>query len=467
MNALPQQAKVDIVCRHHAGYWNAASADQFGEQTAIRIGKGGLKGITLSADLVGEWIDAFPITAHVSDRLNHIFYYDSGATKSTQREHKGELKHRRALDAHDRDLIYAEVDKYPHPLENNRPFLYYPVSGQIASTDVNVADSIIIGDRMKREYIASLPNGFFNPISSPIKTMSVLKKQAKSKEVRPVINLENIFLRRLSIGQQRQLKLELLFECELCAVPSTLIDEYGCLCKGNKSDLVKRLGVLETIPTDTDALIVDVSQLFYHIVWPHGGYPSDLIASIQTRLSRYPTNAEEILVFDKYQGVSVKDHERMRRTGEIITNYELSLTNSLPKRAIMLRSKNNKRKLASVLSTFSMGENVTMETKDDGAFSHDEADITIISYVLAAANDGKNAIRVLSDDTDVFVLLVYWTYRAKLDCKVQMERWDGTVLDINATCAEQGCSVYNYLECMPLLVVLPPHTHMAKAKLEH
>ena len=81
---------------------------------------------------------------------------------------------------------------------------------------------------------------------------------------------------------------------------------------------------------------------------------------------------------------------------------------------------------------------MTMETKDDGAFSHDEAYITIISCVLAAANDGKNAIRVLSDDTDVFFLLVYWTYRAKLDCKVQMEHWDGTVLDINATCAELG-----------------------------
>ena len=64
---------------------------------------------------------------------------------------------------------------------------------------------------------------------------------------------------------------------------------------------------------------------------------------------------------------------------------------------------------------------MTMETKDDGAFSHDEADITIISYIHAAANDGKNAIRVLSDDTDVFVLLVYWTYRTKLDCKVKME----------------------------------------------
>ena len=91
---------------------------------------------------------------------------------------------------------------------------------------------------MKREYSASLPNGFFNPISSPIKTMSVLKKQAKTKEVRPAINLENIFLRLLTIGQQRQMKLELLFEYELCAVPSSLIDEHGCLCKGNKSDLV-------------------------------------------------------------------------------------------------------------------------------------------------------------------------------------------------------------------------------------
>ena len=74
------------------------------------------------------------------DRLDHI-YCDSGATKSTQREHKEELKHHRALGTHDCDLIYAEVEKYPHPLENNRPFLYNPVSGQIASTDVNVADS--------------------------------------------------------------------------------------------------------------------------------------------------------------------------------------------------------------------------------------------------------------------------------------------------------------------------------------
>ncbi len=58
----------------------------------------------------------------------------------------------------------------------------------------------------------------------------------------------------------------------------------------------------------------------------------------------------------------------------------------------------------------------------------------MIYYVLEAAYDGKGVIHVLSDDTDVFVLLVYWVYREVLE----MERWDAIVLDINATCTDLG-----------------------------
>ena len=48
MRHLSADAKRDLVsgafvCRHHEGYWNAVSGDQFGEQTAIRMGKGALK----------------------------------------------------------------------------------------------------------------------------------------------------------------------------------------------------------------------------------------------------------------------------------------------------------------------------------------------------------------------------------------------------------------------------------------
>ena len=36
-------------------------------------------------------------------------------------------------------------------------------------------------------------------------------------------------------------------------------------------------------------------------------------------------------------------------------------------------------------------------------------------------------------------------HQASLQCKVQMERWDGTVLDINATCSDLGS------KCLQLL----------------
>ncbi len=114
------------------------------------------------------------------------------------------------------------------------------------------------------------------------------------------------------------------------------------------------------------------------------GNVSDLIASIQGRINRYPDVAEKIIVFDKYEDISAKDHERMRRAGEVVT-----ITSPLPKRDAILKSKRNKHRLASMLCTFSLGDTVTMETHDNGAFGQDEADVTMISYVLQAANSRK------------------------------------------------------------------------------
>ena len=54
------------------------------------------------------------------------------------------------------------------------------------------------------------------------------------------------------------------------------------------------------------------------------------------------------------------------------------------------------------------------------------------SFLLEAAKSGQIVICILSDDTEVFVLLAHWVNRAALQCKVQMERWDRSVLDNNA-----------------------------------
>jgi len=90
----------------------------------------------------------------------------------------------------------------------------------------------------------------------------------------------------------------------------------------------------------------------------------------------------------------------MRRAEEGTIDYDLPITSSLPKRDAVLKSKTNKQRLASVLSTSSLGENAVMESRDDGgAFSHDKADITTMSISLR--------LHMVSDDTNEFVLLVY------------------------------------------------------------
>ena len=58
--------------------------------------------------------------------------------------------------------------------------------------------------------------------------------------------------------------------------------------------------------------------------------------------------------------------------------------------------------------------------------------------MLKAAASRAETIRALCDDTDVFVLLVYWAWRKRIQKNIQMEKWDGTVLDINATVDKLG-----------------------------
>ena len=48
--------------------------------------------------------------------------------------------------------------------------------------------------------------------------------------------------------------------------------------------------------------------------------------------------------------------------------------------------------------------------------------------MLKAAAEGAQTIRILSDDTDVLVLFVYWTSRMRVAAKIQMEKWNGDVL---------------------------------------
>lgn len=88
-----------------------------------------------------------------------------------------------------------------------------------------------------------------------------------------------------------------------------------------------------------------------------------------------------------------------------------------------------------------------MDSRDDSIYGHDEADVTMIAFLLQAAEVGKDVVRILSDDTDVLVLLIYWVWKMQLHscCKIQMESWNGVVININATYFQLGSN------CLQLL----------------
>ena len=147
-----------------------------------------------------------------------------------------------------------------------------------------------------------------------------------------------------------------------------------------------------------------------------------------------------LVIFDSYDDRSAKDHERIRRAGEGAANYNITISIKLPCRDAIMKSKANKKALARVLSTFNLGNNVTMVGREESICSHDEADITIISYLLEAVKNGKNSVRLIRDNTNVFVLLIYWVWRLQITARVQLDRWYGAILNINESSSLLGAT---------------------------
>ena len=213
---------------------------------------------------------------------------------------------------------------------------------------------------------------------------------------------------------------------------------------------MNRLGIMLSRPRSPDMVIVGGQQLLNHVTWPCGGDPPVLVASMNARLASLP--GECVLVFDRNDNVSPKDHERMRRAGVVSTNYSIPINSPLPNRDTFLKNKHKTLQLSRVFSTFDMSAAHTIDTQDTGVFGHEEVGVTIISYVLQAVGEGKNVVRVLCDDTHGFMLLVFWTWRNQLvdKCHVQMDRCDGAVLNINQTCTTLGSKCLQLLDMLAL-----------------
>ena len=186
---------------------------------------------------------------------------DQLSNSSSQTKHKEEGNKPRKLDFDDRENIYSELAKRSHPLTVQSEVLCNIVYGQVAPADVNVDEAVDISHFISHQ----LAEWLSRKISNQVKAMEQLKRGIKVGG-KTIFDLETIFIRLLVVGKHRQLQLTTIFQYELRAVLPSLVDEYGCLRKGNNSVLCNRLGVVQVDPSTPYVVIVDMQQMLYCIV---------------------------------------------------------------------------------------------------------------------------------------------------------------------------------------------------------
>ena len=144
--------------------------------------------------------------------------------------------------------------------------------------------------------------------------------------------------------------------------------------------------------------------------------------------------------------MSTKSYTRMTRLDKCTKVFKFQLKSPLSAKSVVLKSTKNKMQLY----RFFM-ENLTNPTtspnttehkfivtgqeetpveiyrgvvinRDDMATSHEEADVVVVQQAMnAILHHGYNEIKVISDDTDVFALLIYWYSKNGLDAPMYME----------------------------------------------
>ena len=205
--------------------------------------------------------------------------------------------------------------------------------------------------------------------------------------------MASLFCRLITTGQHRQVELQTLFNYELCTVPASTIAEYGCVKRGTKSTLVSK--------TESGLSSARCSRHGYR---------------------RWPTTAiSHCLAMCWVCFRSRQQHEGHTRsvTTNISAGHLRSLWWQVSKRANpacrwrgcwlhyhIKQAPRQIRKLSSEFSPLSILA-TTWQWLEESIYSHGEADIIIItsSYLLEAVKNGKNTVWMISDDTDVFVLL--------------------------------------------------------------
>ncbi len=407
---------------------------------------GGLVGITLQPSTVKRWALSLHPCAQLRKEVLSLSDPDQQTTVTT---HKEEGLSRIQTDAIDREKNRDKLATCIDPLKSDSHdpcALVNIVTGRIASPTVNIDESVKFGNHLMKSYEDGWPENFHKPLAKPTVTMAE-QKRVKVGDV-PVFEPSLIYGRVLCLQKVRDINMKDVPSYELAFAPPSMFDKSGEMrITKAKSSLKTKLQVeqSERFFSPPDVTILDGCAILWVVRWQAHGLVKDFIKNFVDYLSSHLRINDTYLIFDRYYDNSVKNIMRTFRAGKDASRqHELSLLTPHPSQKVCLTVTKNKVQLTNLIWVYlrkhhdllpqngkalvvTGSEPTPMQVIDgqvmerqDLRTTHEEADVIIAQQVVHLAETGHNSIRVLADDTDVFVLLLHFYTQRKLTCNLLM-----------------------------------------------
>ena len=472
---LEQFMKGEHLMRHKEGLWNGIWSDMFVESTFMRYGKGpqGIIGVTMKPDMVKKWAYSMHICSRILQDLSDM----ADGHQSDQDgviSHKEEKPSRIRSDGQDRDNIRMKLKTCIDPFDaaGHGGSLMNIASGRIATDKVNAHKAIEIGREQLNTYIASWPEGFDMTIPKKVVTMAVAKKGIRVGSTE-VFDATLIYSRVLGLMATRYINFQEVLKHELAPMPTSMFDEKGEMRIAKNKSVIKqqlKIDVSARLVPPPQATVIDGCAIFWVVHWPNKGTVEDYVSNFCHYVLGKAKYCDVYLVFDRYYDFSIKSGTRLARASQCASRRHMfTMSTPLPPQKVYLTVTENKvqlielicQHLISITQEQPLDRKLVITGKDptpievlrgaqrelsDFRTTHEEADVIIVQQVAKLANAGTPSIRVICDDTDVFVLLMYFYHSLGLTCALTMESTgcERALIDI-------GASVEKHKDIIPYL----------------
>ena len=470
MKALPTTApkvheeflKGNFVVRRTTRRFSSVSPDMALEQTLNKDVKnhGGIIGISNKDNARNKWFFTAHIKAAVDAELNAMIEKD---------EHKaGDWHHtdnkadqERSVEWRDRILSSFKSRKVnPFTWTGKEDRITNLVTGSTASpeqtnqilqaNDVAKSKHIdFVRERLEERRISfsaklKMMNVQFKPLAKPKKKATSTKQPLKCNATNEVALLSRCTLSSADGDQP----IDVISREDLSVFPPSIAEADGTLKKGEKSKLkaaiLKATGIqpLTIQPashdTETGALVVDAMSVIHKLAPDPGttfGNYALLFLRVLLKKMRENNCIRLDVAFDRYMVNSIKGTERLRRSaGNTMNSLEIvSDQMAVPKNwSDYLTVEQNKINLFTFIQSqwrekcptiLNQHESVITNIHGEGTMitrvgvtpfpnlqnNHDEADTMLVLHINNLRSTHNNII-VLSDDTDVLILLLHFLH---------------------------------------------------------